>query len=84
MMICYITFRSITGAQMGERLLNQFGITHVLMRTPAPMTKKGCGYALRLKSRDLDFAVEQFRLNQVPYQRLFGDLGDGIVEDLGV
>ncbi len=84
MSICYITFRSITGAQLGAKLLEQFHIHHHMMRAPQTMAKNGCGYALKIKGQDFQNALEILRRGNAPYQRLYGDFGLGKVEDLGL
>ena len=42
----YITFRSVTFAQRGEKVLKKEGIRCTLLRTPRWMEEQGCGYAL--------------------------------------
>lgn len=82
MSTCYITFRSITGAQLGAKLLQRAGLRHLMMRSPQSMAKNGCGYALRVKGKDLEQAILILRQGNVPYQKLFGDLGE--LEDFGI
>lgn len=84
MLFCYITFRSITGAQLGAKLLNRAGLNHLMMRSPQSMAKNGCGYALRVKGRDLYPAVELLRQGNAPYQKLFGDYGSGGMEEVAL
>ena len=49
----YITFRSVTFAQRGERVLQAGRIRCTLQRTPRWMEEQGCGYCLRLRTKDL-------------------------------
>ena len=49
----YITFRSVTVAQRGERLLKNSGIDCILQRTPRWMEERGCGYCLRVRPTDI-------------------------------
>ena len=44
----YITFRSVTYAQTGEKLLKKGGIHCFIERTPRWMESRGCGYAIRV------------------------------------
>lgn len=67
----FITFRSITPAQRGQRLLQHGGIEAVLMRTPRWMEEKGCGYCLRLKSKDREKAVLLLQQAQLPYSKIY-------------
>lgn len=84
MSICYITFRSITGAQLGAKLLERAGLHYLMMRSPQSMTKNGCGYVLRVKGHEFDRAIEILRRGNAPYQKLFGDLGHGVMEELSL
>ena len=61
MRIFIITFRSVTFAQRGERLLNRNNHRCVLQRTPKWMEQQGCGYSLRIKTEDIIPAVELLR-----------------------
>ena len=57
----YITFRSVTFAQRGERVLQKAGLRCTLQRTPRWMEEQGCGYCLRLWTKDAAPAVELLR-----------------------
>ena len=46
----YITFRSVTYGQRGERVLKQAGMDCLLRRTPRWMESKGCGYAVQVEN----------------------------------
>ena len=54
----YITFRSVTYAQRGERVLQAGKIRCTLQRTPRWMEEQGCGYCLRLWTKELAPAAE--------------------------
>ena len=77
MEICYITFRSVTYAQRGERVLRGMGISTTLQRTPKWMEEQGCGYCLRLQIKDVHQAVELLRQKKVPLRRVYVSSGDG-------
>ncbi len=66
-----ITFRSVTYAQRGERLLNQQGIGCRLHRTPRQMQERGCGYSLRLRTADIYGAVALLQGAQLPLRRVY-------------
>lgn len=80
----FITFRSVTFAQRGERLLQGGGIRCNLQRTPKWMEEQGCGYALRLWTKDVTPAVALLRRNQVPLRKVYLQRGEGQMEELAV
>ena len=73
----YITFRSVTHAQRGERLLQQRGIRCALQRTPRWMEEQGCGYCLRLRSEDLTGAGTLLDGAGIRYRRRYLTDGTG-------
>jgi hypothetical protein len=82
MLSYFITFRSVTFAQRGERALRQAGIGCELQRTPRWMEEKGCGYSLGVK--DALAALEVLRRNQVPFRKVYRRKNDGGAEEMGV
>ena len=78
----YITFRSITFAQQGERLLQQAGIRCTLQRTPRWMEQQGCGYCLRLWTEEPERSWKLLRENRVPVRKLYVQRQDGQLEEL--
>ena len=76
----FITFRSVTYAQKGQRLLEREGIRASLLRTPRWMEPRGCSYALRLEPgrevRDLLTA------NGIPWQKAYVSDGRAGVREL--
>lgn len=79
----YITFRSVTFAQRGERLLQKRGIRCALLRTPKWMAEKGCGYSLRLWTSDVGPALDLLRQEQVPLGKVYIQGWDGQLEEWG-
>ncbi len=65
-----ITFRSITAAMQGERVLRAADISCTLLRTPPALRQYGCGYALRL-TRHANTAAELLRRNDVVFRRRY-------------
>lgn len=84
MRIFIITFRSVTFAQRGERLLNRNNHRCVLQRTPKWMEQQGCGYSLRIKTEDIIPVVELLRENGVPLRKIYAQRPDGNLEELTV
>ncbi len=68
---CLITFRSVTPAQRGERVLKSVGILCHLQRTPRAMEEQGCGYCLKLSCGNVPEAAAILRQQQIPYQRVY-------------
>ena len=79
-----ITFRSVTYAQRGERVLNRAGERCVLQRTPRWMEEQGCGYSLRLQTADIGRAVSLLRGEQLPLRRVYLRREDGGLEEVTV
>ena len=77
----YITFRSVTFAQRGERVLQKAGLRCTLQRTPRWMEEQGCGYCLRLWTKDAAPAVELLRGQGVPMRKVYAQQGDGQLEE---
>ena len=78
----YITFRSVTHAQRGEGLLSGAGIRCAMQRTPRWMEEQGCGYCLRLWTKDATPAVELLRRERVPMRKIYAQREDGQLEEL--
>ena len=77
-----ITFRSVTYAQRGERLLNRWGERCSLKRTPRWMEEQGCGYSLRLQTDDIERAVTLLRGEQLPMRKVYLRREDGSLEEI--
>ena len=84
MKIYYITFRSVTYAQRGERVLKEAGIHCSIQRTPKWMESQGCGYALRVWHEDIGGALSQLQRNRVPMRKLYRKGPDGQLEELAI
>ncbi len=80
----YVTFRSVTHGQRGERLLQSHGIRCKLLRTPRWMEAKGCGYSLRLWTNDPGEAVALLRSEKIPMQKVYIQTGDGTLEEIAL
>ena len=78
----YITFRSVTYAQRGERILKAADIPCTLQRTPKWMESQGCGYALRLWTKEPDAAVGLLQRNGVPMRKIYRQRQDGQLEEM--
>lgn len=76
-----ITFRSVTYAQRGERLLQREKIPCRLLRTPRHLTERGCGYCLRVYEIDAPRAVDLFRRGQLPFEKIYVWKDNGSTEE---
>lgn len=76
----YITFRSVTFAQQGERILQKKGIRCTLLRTPKWMEQQGCGYSLRLWTGDIRLPLEILQEAQVSFRKVYIQGKDGQLE----
>ena len=80
----YITFRSVTYAQRGEKALASAGISSTLQRTPRWMEEKGCGYCLRLWASAPEEAVGVLRRRGVPMRRVYAQEPGGDLRELSL
>ncbi len=84
MKIYYITFRSVTFAQRGERLFREQGIGCTMQRTPRSMEERGCGYSLRLRTIQLHRAQALLRDAGIPFRRIYREGAGGEWEEVQV
>ena len=77
----YFTFRSVTGAQRGQRALQKENIRSNLLRAPKSMSANGCGYALTVRSGEERAAAAALGIWGVEYQRVYRMKPDGALEE---
>ena len=77
-----VTFRSVTLAQKGERILREGGVDCTLHRTPRWMEERGCGYCLGLKPQLASQAVQLLREHGVAFHKVLGFQEKGRAEEL--
>lgn len=70
-----ITFRSVTLAQRGERVLEGAGHHCTLARTPRWMEERGCGYCLRIREEWKSAAAALNRAG-VEYRKIYRQNGE--------
>ena len=70
-----ITFRSVTLAQRGERVLAAAGQHCSLARTPRWMEERGCGYCLRLRGEWRAAAAALDRAG-IEYRKIYRQTGE--------
>lgn len=81
---CLITFRSVTPAQKGERLLRREGFECTLSRTPKWAEEQGCGYSLRIRHKDAPGCAQVLRREQVAFRKIYLFREGGKVEEIQV
>lgn len=84
MQYCLITFRSVTPAQKGERLLRREGLECTLSRTPKWAQEQGCGYSLRIRPKDAQSCATRLRKEQIMFQKVYLVREGGRAEELQV
>ncbi len=77
----YVTFRSVTFAQRGERVLEKAGHRCTLLRTPKWMEQRGCSYCLRLWTEDVSAALRLIREAGLPEGKVYRQRPDGQLEE---
>ena len=76
----FITLRSVTFAQRAEKLLTQRVIPVNLMRTPRWMEEQGCGYALKLRSRNIQSVVKLLQESRIQLRKVYAQWEEGMEE----
>ena len=66
----YMSFRSVTYAQKGQRALEAAGLFCFLQRAPKWMNMRGCGYALEV--RDPEKAAAILKEKKAPWIKVYG------------
>ena len=84
MKLYYITFRSVTFAQRGEKILTAAGIRCSLLRTPRWMEEQGCGYALKLWTDSIASAAGLLREHKIQLRRIYVQPEDGQLEEVSL
>ena len=79
-----ITFRSVTYAQRGERLLNRAVERTSLQRTPRRREEQGCGYSLRVQTGSISRVVSLLRAEQLPMGKVYLRREDGGLEEVSL
>ena len=80
----YVTFRSVTHGQRGEKLLKSQGIRCHLLRTPKWMESKGCGYSLRIWTNDIAESLGILHRENVAMQRVYIQTPEGTLEEINL
>ena len=76
-----ITFRSVTFAQRGERILRNHRIACQMQRTPKHLTERGCGYCLRISGVEVSTALELLQRENLLYEKVYAVKEDGSTQE---
>ena len=82
MRIFYVTFRSVTPAQRGEKLLLSRGFRCTLQRTPKWMQENGCGYCIRVTTDRIQEAKTALDQAGLPYRKIYRQNWEGGTEEI--
>ncbi len=78
----FITLRSLTDAQRGQKALEREGLECKLRRTNRWMQQRGCGYGLAVKLIGISQGLEILRRAGIPYRRAYRLYPDNVVEEV--
>ena len=67
----YFTFRSVTAAMQGSRILGDAGIASITVRTPKQLQQQGCGYSLRVRGDTAARAKHALKQAEIQYSRIY-------------
>ena len=81
--IC-VTFRSVTPAQRGERILRAAGVDCSVQRTPRWMEERGCGYCLRLQPQVATRAVQLLQKGGISFSKVLAFRDKDDVEEMAL
>lgn len=84
MKVYFITFRSVTHAQRGERILRAQGCRCLLRRTPRWMEQQGCGYCLQLTLKEIHTPVNLLVDGGIPLRKVYVQLGGGEFQEVAL
>ena len=80
MSMIFFTYRAATQARMGASILRSEGIPVKLGRSPARISRNGCGYGLSVPESRGREAAELLRREGQPYMRSYLLAGDRVRE----
>ena len=73
----FFTFRSVTAAMKGSRVLEAAELKAVLSRTPKSLQRQGCGYSLRVRAENSAKVRLLFSREEVGYQKIYQKAAEG-------
>ena len=79
-----IVCRSLTYAQRTSVVLEREGISSSVLRVPAQLSDKGCGYAVKIPHKRLTDALSALKGANLPPNRVFNALGNGSYREVSL
>ena len=76
-----LTFRSLTYAQQGSRVLERAGISGSVVRVPKGVSTRGCSYGVSLPERHFYGALNALRRSGIMPEKAFMRREDGTMEE---
>ncbi|MCD7845357.1 MAG: DUF3343 domain-containing protein [Oscillospiraceae bacterium] len=75
-----LTFRSLTYAQRGARVLERAGVTGTLSRLPKSVSTRGCAYCVIVSARNRERAVNLLTAAGLAPERVIQRDENGVLE----
>ena len=77
-----LTFRSLTYAQQGSRVLERAGISGAVIRVPKELSARGCSYGVSLQERHIYTAAKALRKGGFQPEKVYLKKDDGELEEM--
>lgn len=77
-----LTFRSLTYAQQGSRVLERAGISSAVIRVPKELSARGCSYGVSLQERHIYSAGKVLRKAGLLPEKAYLKKDDGGLEEM--
>lgn len=79
-----LTFRSLTYAQQGARVLERTGISCAIVRIPKEISSRGCSYGLSVPERHIYNAKAGLQKSGFMPERIFSRRDEEWLEESGI
>lgn len=77
-----LTCRSLTYAQRTGKILERHGLKAAVVRTPPELSRRGCGYAVKLKRGSVSLAINVLENAGLMPEKVFLLNNDGSFEEV--
>ena len=79
-----LTYRSLTYAQKASRIIERAGISVAIVRTPQEVSNEGCGYALKVREKDIKRIIWILNKESTLPRKVYKVFPDGYLEEVSV
>ncbi len=76
----YLRFRSATYARHASKILNGQNISSYVIRLPQNLAETGCGYAVKIKTENLEPALRALQSGQIEVLKIYEKYGENYQE----